>query len=156
MHPSRLVTHPQIYAGQARLTSEFFWRSASGKEVATCWYEYPINPIKPRAGVSHTHPLKRPTSSSVNPKPGTSSLGHVLYVQCQRPMCHVRASSANGPVPRLCVQCQRRISDARALTRHAPVHMLAASAPPRAHAHARALTSVRACETARVGSDTIL
>ena len=29
--------------------------------------------------------------------PGFHTLGHVPYVQCQRPMCHVRASSANGP-----------------------------------------------------------
>ena len=164
--------------------------------------------------MSYSHPLKRPTSSSVNPKSGTSSLGHVPYVQCQQPMCHVRASSANSPcatsvrpvpmahprcpplrdrrphrlipsqerpllamsrtssasspcatsvhpvptvpVPRPCVQCQRRIPDARALTRHAPVHMPVASAPPRARAHASALTPVRARETARVGSDTIL
>ena len=60
------------------------------------------------------------------------------------------------PVPRLRVQCQRRILDARALTRHAPVHMPVASVPPRDRAHARALTPVRARETARVGSDTIL
>ena len=60
------------------------------------------------------------------------------------------------PVPRPCVQCQRRIPDARALTRHAPVHMPVASVPPRARAHASALTPVRARETARVGSDTIL
>ena len=39
----------------------------------------------------------RDESSSVNPKPGTSSLGHVSYVQCQQPMYHVCASSANGP-----------------------------------------------------------
>src|SRR6185312_15484605 len=59
-------------------------------------------------------------------------------------------------VPRPCVQCQRRIPDARALTRHVLVHMPVASAPPRARAHASALTPVRARETARVGSDTIL
>ena len=29
------------------------WRPASRKEVAICWYEYPINPIKPWAGMSH-------------------------------------------------------------------------------------------------------
>ena len=55
------------------------------------------------------------------------------------------------PVPRPCVQCQRRIPDARALTRHAPVHMPVASAPPRARAHASALTPVRARETATSG-----
>ena len=79
-----------------------------------------------------------------------------------------RTSSANDPcatsvrpvptvpVRRPCVQCQRRIPDARALTRHAPVHMPVASAPPRARPHTRTLTPVRANETARVGSDTIL
>jgi hypothetical protein len=36
-----------------------------------------INPIKPWAEMSHTPPLKRLTSSSINPKTGTSSLGHV-------------------------------------------------------------------------------
>ena len=51
---------------------------------------------------------------------------------------------------------QRRIPDARALTRHATAHMPVASAPLRACPHARALTPVRANETARVGSDTIL
>jgi hypothetical protein len=43
----RSVTHPKIALGQARLTSEFFWRWASGKEVTTYRYEYPINPVKP-------------------------------------------------------------------------------------------------------------
>ena len=60
------------------------------------------------------------------------------------------------PVPRPCVQFQRRIPDARELTRHVFVHMPVASAPPHALAHASALTPVRARETARVGSDTIL
>src|SRR6185437_1267739 len=92
------VGHPSPNcSGPSTLNLGVLWRPASGKEVATCCYEYSINPIKPWAGVSHTHPLKRPTSSSVNPKPGTSSLGHVPYVQCRQPMCHVRASSANGP-----------------------------------------------------------
>jgi hypothetical protein len=36
-----------------------------------------INPFKPWAGMSHTPPLRRSTSSPINPKPGTSSLGHV-------------------------------------------------------------------------------
>ena len=52
-------------------------RWASGKKVTTYWYAYPINPIKPWARVLHPHPLRRPTSSSVNPRPGTSPLGHV-------------------------------------------------------------------------------
>jgi hypothetical protein len=37
------------------------------------------NPINPWVGMSHTPPLlRRSTSSSINPKPGTSSHGHVL------------------------------------------------------------------------------
>jgi len=38
--------HPQIAPDQACLTSKVLLRSASEKELATCWYEYPINPIK--------------------------------------------------------------------------------------------------------------
>ena len=41
------------------------------------WYEYPINPVKPWARMLHPHPLKRSMSSSINPKPGASSLGYV-------------------------------------------------------------------------------
>jgi hypothetical protein len=156
-HPgrtSRSVTHPQISPGQARLTSEFLGDRLPEKKLQLVDMSILSILLSPWAGVSHPHPHKRPTSSSVNPKPRTSSLGHVPYVQCQQPMCHVRASSATVPVPRPCVQCQRRNPDTRALTRHAPVHMPVASAPPRARAHASALTSVRARETARVGSDT--
>jgi hypothetical protein len=69
------IGHPSL---QAKLLNfGVLSRWASGKEVTTCWYEYPINPVKLWAGMLHPHPLKRPTSSSVNPKPGTSSLGHV-------------------------------------------------------------------------------
>ena len=108
------------------------------------------------AGVSHAHPLKRPTSSSVNPKPGTSSLGHVPYVQCQQPMCHVRASSANGP----CATSVRPVLTAHPRCPRTDPPRARAHAggiyAPRARAHASALTPVRARETARVGSDTIL
>ena len=41
------VTHLQIAPGQACLTSEFFRDRLPGKEIATYWYEYSINPIKP-------------------------------------------------------------------------------------------------------------
>ena len=99
-HPgrtSRSVTHPQISPGQAHLTSEFFGDEIPEKKLQLVGMSILLILLKLWAGVSHTHPLKRPTSSSVNPKPGTSSLGHVPYVQCQQPMCHVRASNANGP-----------------------------------------------------------
>ena len=43
-------------SGLNTLNLGVLWRLASGKEVATCWYEYPINPIKPWAGVSHLPP----------------------------------------------------------------------------------------------------
>ena len=46
-HPSPNFSEPST------LNLGVLWRSVSGKEVATCLYEYPINPIKPRAGVSH-------------------------------------------------------------------------------------------------------
>ena len=107
-HPSRNCSGPSM------LNFGVLLRPTFGKEVATCLYEYPINPIKPWAGVSHARPLKRSTSSSVNPKPGTSSLGHVSYVQCQWPMCDIRVSSANGlyatsvhPVPTAHPRCPR-------------------------------------------------
>jgi hypothetical protein len=48
---SLLVTHPKIALGQARLTHKFFQDMLSKKEDASCWYEYPINPIKPWAKI---------------------------------------------------------------------------------------------------------
>jgi hypothetical protein len=66
------------------LNLEVLSRQASKKEDAPCWYGYSINSIKPWAKISpfqgpryHNPPLKRPTSSSVNPNPGTSPLSHV-------------------------------------------------------------------------------
>ena len=126
------VGHPSPNcSGPNTLNLGVLWRSASRKKITTCWYEYPINPIKTWAGMSHTHPLRdrRPRRSIPSQ---------------ERPLLATsRTSSASSP-------------DARALTRHAPVHMPVASAPPHARAHASALTPVRARETARVGSDTIL
>src|SRR6185295_11966722 len=69
-------------------------------------------------------------SSPVNPKLGTSSLGHVPYTSSASSSCATSVRPVpTVPVPRPCVQCQRRIPDARARTRHAPVHMSVASAP---------------------------
>ena len=126
-HPgrsSRSVTHPEIAPGQARLTLEFFRDRLSEKKLQLVDMSILSILLSSWAGVSHPHPLKRPTSSSVNLKSGTSSLGHVPYVQCQRPMCDVRASSANDPcamsvrpVPTVHPRCPR-------------------TDPPRARAHA--------------------
>ena len=42
------VDHPSPNcSGPSTLNLEVLWRPASEKEVVTCWYEYPINPIKP-------------------------------------------------------------------------------------------------------------
>ena len=133
------VGHPSPnFSGPSTLNLGVLWRPASGKKVTICWYEYPINHIKPWAGVSHAHPLKRPTSSSVNPKPGTSSLGHVPYVQCQRPMCHVRASSANGP----CATSMRPVPTAHPKCTR--------TNPPRARAHAGGICApTRPCSCLR-------
>ena len=116
-HPgrtSRSVTHPQISPSQARLTSEFFEDRLPKKKLQLVGMSILLILLIFWARVSHTHSLKRPTSLSVNPKPETSSLDHVPYVQCQRPMCHVRASSANGlcatsvrPVPTVHPRCPR-------------------------------------------------
>ena len=116
-HPgrtSRSVTHPQISPGQARLTSEFFGDRLPEKKLQLVDMSILSILLSSWAGMSHPHPLKRPTSSSVNLKPGTSSLGHVLYVQCQRPMCDICVSSANGlydtsvhPVPTAHPRCPR-------------------------------------------------
>ena len=47
------VGHPSPNcSGPSTLNLGVLWRPASGKEVVTCWYEYPINPIKPWVGVS--------------------------------------------------------------------------------------------------------
>jgi len=72
------VGHPSLNCSRAStLNFRVLSRWVSRKEVATCWYESPINPIKPWAGCYILTPLKRSRSSSINPKPGTSPLGHV-------------------------------------------------------------------------------
>ena len=153
---SRSVTHAQISPGQARLTSEFFGDQLLEKKLQLacmsillillslgpgCHIFTSLRDRRPRRSIqSQERPLLATSRTSSASSPCATSV---------RPV-------PTGHVPRPCVQCQRRIPDARALTRHAPVHMLVASTPPRARAHASALTPVRARETARVGSDTIL
>ena len=147
---------PQISPGQARLTSEFFGDRLPEKKLQLVGMSILLILLSPGPGCHMLTPLRdrRPRRSIPSQERPLLATSHT--------------SSANGPcvtsmrpgptihVLRPCVQCQRRIPDARALTRHAPVHMPVASAPPRARAHASALTLVCARETVRVGSDTIL
>src|SRR6185295_14079167 len=71
------VGHPSPNCfGPSTLNLGVLWRPAFGEEVATCWYEYPINPIKPWAGVSHAHPLRR--SPTPPPKPPSPFVGGAL------------------------------------------------------------------------------
>jgi hypothetical protein len=101
-HPgktSRSVTHR---SRPSTLNFGFVWRWTFEKEVTTYWYEYPINPVKPWAGMLHPHPLKRLTSSSVNPKPGTSSLGHIRVSSasaCAMLCDHSRSTPAMRTMP---------------------------------------------------------
>ena len=76
-----LVGHPSSnFSGPSMLNLGVLWRPASGKKLQLVDMSILSILLSSWAGVSHTHPLKRPTSSSVNPKPGTSSLGYVPYV----------------------------------------------------------------------------
>ena len=53
------VSHPSPnFSRPSTLNLGVLWRPASGKEVATCWYEYPINPIKPWPGCHMLTPLR--------------------------------------------------------------------------------------------------
>jgi hypothetical protein len=79
------VDHPsQIAPSRAHLTWRFFRDRLPKKKMylvdmitllilLSLWPGYPI----PEARISHSTPLRRPTSSSVNPNPGTSPLSHV-------------------------------------------------------------------------------
>ena len=50
------VGHPSLnYSRPSTLNFRVLWRWALGKEVATCWYESPINPIKPWVGCYIIH-----------------------------------------------------------------------------------------------------
>jgi hypothetical protein len=91
-----LVGHPsQDFSRPSTLNPEVLSRQASKKEDAPSWYDYPINSIKPwarispsiRARISQSTHFRRPTSSSVNPKPGTSPLGHICMSSVI--ICHV-------------------------------------------------------------------
>jgi len=53
------VGHPSLnFSRPSTLNFRVLWRWASGKEIATCWYESPINPIKPWAGCYNLTPLR--------------------------------------------------------------------------------------------------
>jgi hypothetical protein len=77
-HPrrtSRSVTHR---SKPSKLNFGVFSDGLPEKKLQLIGMSILINSIKPWTGMSHTPPLRRSTSSSINPKPGTSSLGHVL------------------------------------------------------------------------------
>jgi hypothetical protein len=76
VHPRRTFWSVTHRSKPSTVNFRVFLRWASGKEVATCWQEYSIYPIKPWSRM-HTHPLRRSTSSLINPQPGTFSLYHV-------------------------------------------------------------------------------
>jgi hypothetical protein len=88
---SRSVIHPEIASGQARLTPEFFARGLLKKKVYLGGMSILSILLSLELGCHNPPPpLRRPTSSSVNAKPGMSPLGHVgtssagirvLYIQ---------------------------------------------------------------------------
>jgi hypothetical protein len=80
------------------------WLIAFENKSTTVWYS--IKSIKPWARISpsqgpgyHNPPLRRPTSSSVNPNPGTSPLSHVFVSSVV--ICHamwpLRAHMCHAP-----------------------------------------------------------
>ena len=52
-HPGRTSWSVTHRSRPSTLNLGVICRWASGKEVATYWYEYPINPVKPWAGMLH-------------------------------------------------------------------------------------------------------
>jgi hypothetical protein len=88
------VGHPsQIALSQARLTWRFFRDRLPKKKMhlvgmITLLILLSLGPGHPIPGarISQSTPLRRPTSSSVNPNPGTSPLGHVCMSSAV--ICH--------------------------------------------------------------------
>ena len=81
------VGHPSLnFSRPNTLKFRVFWRWASGKEVATCWYESPINSIKPWAGCYILTPLR-----DLRPRRSTQARNVPSWprpcIQCQR-ICH--------------------------------------------------------------------
>ena len=100
-HPgsiSRSGTHPEIAPGQARLTSEFFRDRLPEKKLQLVGMSILLTLLSPgpechiltQSQVRNVLSWPRP----VRPVP-TAHVPHPC-VQCQRSMCYVRASSANG------------------------------------------------------------
>jgi hypothetical protein len=73
---SQSITHPKITPGQARLTLEFFAGRLPEKKVYLDGTSILSILLSLEPGCHNAPPLRRPTSSSVNLKPGTSPLGH--------------------------------------------------------------------------------
>ena len=152
-----LVDHPSsIYSKPDMLNLKVLWRSASKKKLQLIGMSILLILLSPGPGCHMLTPLRDRRPRRSIPSQERPLLATSRTSSASSPCATSVRPVPTVPVPRPCVQCQRRIPDARALTRHAPVHMPVASAPPRARAHASALTPVRARETARVGSDTTL
>jgi hypothetical protein len=83
-----LVSHPsQISPSQARLTWRFFRDRLPKKKMHLIGMDTLLILLSLGPGNHHPrgqditiHPLRRPTSSSVNPNPGTSPLSHVYVL----------------------------------------------------------------------------
>jgi len=98
------VGHPSLnYSRPSMLNIRVLWRWAPGKEVATCWYESAIKPIKPWAGCYILTPIRdrrprRSTPSQERPLLATS----VHPVPAHMPSC-VTTSDPHQP----CTPCLR-------------------------------------------------
>ena len=86
-HPSRNCSRPSTF------NFGVLSRLASEKEVATCWYKYPINPIKPSAGVSHTD--RKTAHSAV---PGSIARHEARGGPARKARWPVRARAVTGRV----------------------------------------------------------
>jgi hypothetical protein len=88
---SRSITYPKIALGQARLTQRFFRDRLPKKKMNLVG----MNTLLFLLSLSHDpsgqdttiHPLRRLSSSSVNPKQGTFPLGHICVSSVV--ICHV-------------------------------------------------------------------
>jgi hypothetical protein len=78
------VTHPKISLGQTRLTQRFFQTRFPKKKMYLTGMSIPLIVLSHE--ISQSSHLRRPTSLSVNPKPGTSPLGHVCVSSAV--ICH--------------------------------------------------------------------
>jgi hypothetical protein len=100
-----LVGHPsQIAPSQAHLTWRFFRDRLSKKKMhlnsmgnLLILLSLGLGYHHPRGQDITIHPLRRPTSSSVNPNLGTSALSHVCVSSVIICQCHVTTLGPHAP-----------------------------------------------------------